>query len=488
MLGEMSAAGAVPVGLLVAVVATTLAVYVAFVEGDGPARWQQHRWFRVIALSAGVYTGVNAILTLPVSDAAVANASRISVLAAAAHVLAWRRYAEVDLRTRATRAGRIFEVVTLVLAVVYLVPGVGVTGTVIEHVVVPLGVTYHVASPTLFGRAVFALLTLQLLRTVVHYVRASRKGDRFALHHIVGLGVLLLAGVNDALVASGVVPTPLLLDVGFCAVVVVLGRVRTLRWAADVHELDDAVRDRDAFVATVSHELRNPLNAILGWSELLAGESDEPRAKNLGRIRSNALTLAKLVEDLLDVSRLASGKLSLQHRDLDLNAVVTTALDVIRADASARGVSLVSELGSDVGEISADAARVQQIVWNLAANAVKFTASGGKVVVRTERHASTVEIRVSDTGKGIAKEHLPTIFERFRQGEESTHRVHGGLGLGLSVVRDLVDLHGGEVTASSDGPGKGATFVVTLPAGRCVSGRAFAVSRSSTDDDEREVG
>lgn len=487
--------GAMSLAVLVSVIATTLAIYVALVEGDGPAaRWTQHRWFRAIALSAGLYTGVNAVLTLPVSDAAVASASRISVFAAAVHVLAWRRYAALDLRAPALRAHRALEIGLLLLAGLYMVPGVGVSGDVVAHDVSWLGVTYRVAVPTLFGRLVFALLTAYLLGTVLAYVRGVRAGERHAAHHAGALFALLLAGVNDALVASSpAAQRPLLLDIGFCAVVVGLGRVRTLRWAADIRELDEAVRERDAFVATVSHELRNPLNAILGWSELLGRAEPEggARAKNLGRIRSNALTLSKLVEDLLDVSRLASGKLSLSPREVDLNAVVATALDVVSADATARGVRVVPELGSDVGEVRVDPARMQQIVWNLAANAVKFTPAGGRVLVRTERREDRVEITVTDDGKGIAEEHLPRIFDRFRQGEEGTHRVHGGLGLGLSVVRDLAHLHGGTVTASSDGPGRGATFVVTLPVERRVSGRersARASRPDDTPDDERKAG
>jgi PAS domain S-box-containing protein len=229
-------------------------------------------------------------------------------------------------------------------------------------------------------------------------------------------------------------------------------------------EADYANRMKDEFLATMSHELRTPLQAILGYSSMLRrGVAREPD-KALDAIERNAGAQARLVEDILDVSRIVSGKLRLSMSRVDIAGAVRAALESIGPAAEARRIRVSFDLPEELGTIRGDADRIQQITWNLLSNAIKFTPPGGTVEVRAERTGSSVRIAVRDTGKGIPREHISTIFERFRQLDSSTTRQHGGLGLGLAIVRYLVEAHGGTVAAESEGPGKGATFVVTLPA------------------------
>jgi PAS domain S-box-containing protein len=238
--------------------------------------------------------------------------------------------------------------------------------------------------------------------------------------------------------------------------------------AARARALADAERTsraKDEFLATMSHELRTPLNAMLGWARILKARGvDEKRLEHgLTVIERNAETQARLVSDLLDVSRIISGKLRLTVRKVPVAAIVLSAMDVVRQAADAKGVQMTADLDPDLGSIAGDPDRLQQIVWNLLANAVKFTPARGSVFVSAAREDSIVCIRVTDNGAGIAPEHLPVIFERFQQVDSSTTRVHGGLGLGLAIVRHLTEAHGGTVTAASEGLGKGATFTVNLP-------------------------
>src|SRR5689334_11543519 len=231
------------------------------------------------------------------------------------------------------------------------------------------------------------------------------------------------------------------------------------------NEAERANRLKDEFLATISHELRNPLNAILGWAHMMrVGKLNEA---NTGRavetIYRNAKSQSQLVADLLDVSRIISGKLRLDVRTVDLINIVNAAIDSIRPAADAKGIRLQPVLDPSVGPISGDADRLQQIVWNLLTNAVKFTPKGGRIQIQLQRVNSHVEIVVTDSGIGISKEFLPHVFDRFRQADASSTRIHGGLGLGLSIVHQLVDLHGGTVGVRSEGEGKGATFSVTLP-------------------------
>jgi PAS domain S-box-containing protein len=231
------------------------------------------------------------------------------------------------------------------------------------------------------------------------------------------------------------------------------------------NEAERANRLKDEFLATISHELRNPLNAILGWAHMLRlGKLTPPNAERaVETIYRNARSQAQLVSDLLDVSRIISGKLRLDVRTVDLISIVTAALDSIRPAAEAKEIRVQTVLDPATGPISGDSDRLQQIVWNLLTNAVKFTPTGGRIQVKVHRLDSHVEIVVSDTGVGINKEFLPYVFDRFRQADASTTRVHGGLGLGLSIVHQLVDLHGGSVSVNSEGEGQGATFTILLP-------------------------
>ena len=230
-------------------------------------------------------------------------------------------------------------------------------------------------------------------------------------------------------------------------------------------EAETANRSKDEFLATVSHELRTPLNAILGWAHMLrANKLDQTtQTRALETIERNAKSQAQLIEDILDVSRIVTGKLRLDVRPVELAAVVEAAIDAVRPAADAKGITLETILDPRAGPVSGDPNRLQQIVWNLASNAVKFTGKGGRVQVQLQRVNSYIEIVVSDTGQGISTEFLPYVFERFRQADATSTRRHGGLGLGLAIVRHLVEMHGGTVLASSPGEGMGATFTVKLP-------------------------
>jgi PAS domain S-box-containing protein len=222
---------------------------------------------------------------------------------------------------------------------------------------------------------------------------------------------------------------------------------------------------KEEFLATVSHELRNPLNAILGWSRMLRGGQLPPEgmAKALDTIERNAQAQAQLIDDLLDVSRIITGKLRMDVRPADPNLFIEAAIEAVRPAAEAKGVRLQKIMDTAVVSVPGDPIRLQQVIWNLLSNAIKFTSRGGRVQVRLERVNSHVEIIVSDTGQGIAPEFLPHVFDRFRQADQRTTRQHGGMGLGLAIVKNLVELHGGSVGAASPGTGQGATFTVRLP-------------------------
>ncbi len=250
-------------------------------------------------------------------------------------------------------------------------------------------------------------------------------------------------------------------------------------------EAERANRLKDEFLATISHELRNPLNAIMGWAHMLqVGKLNEANMERaVETIYRNAKSQGQLVSDLLDVSRIISGKLRLDVRTVDLIYIVNAAIDSIRPAADAKGIRLQTILDPAAGPISGDADRLQQVVWNLLTNAVKFTPKGGKIQVTVQRINSHVEILVSDSGIGISKDFLPYVFDRFRQADGSTTRIHGGLGLGLSIVRQLVDLHGGSVSVESDGEGKGTTFTITLPFVGVISQKE-AESTNPTHTDE----
>jgi hypothetical protein len=230
-------------------------------------------------------------------------------------------------------------------------------------------------------------------------------------------------------------------------------------------EAETANRMKDEFLATLSHELKTPLTAMLGWARLLrSGELDtDTAARAIETIESNARLQAQLIEDLLDVSQIILGKLPLGVRPVELALVVEAALDAVRPAAVAKSIRLLRSLDPGTGLVSGDPDRLQQVVWNLLSNAVKFTPSKGQVEIRLAPLGRFAHLTVTDTGKGVSAEFLPFVFDRFRQADSSSTRVHGGLGLGLALVRHLVELHGGSVHAASDGEGKGATFTVQLP-------------------------
>jgi PAS domain S-box-containing protein len=253
------------------------------------------------------------------------------------------------------------------------------------------------------------------------------------------------------------------------------GDGKIVRWFgvnSDIHEhreaglrAEEASRAKDEFLATASHELRTPLNAILGWARILRSGQVDPSAyaRGLETIERNALAQVRLIEDILDGSRIITGKLHLEICPLDLAAVVRAALDAVRPAADAKGIGLIMTFEPEASRVAGDPERLQQVVWNLANNAVKFTPKGGTVTVGLARSGAHIELTVTDTGQGISQAFLPHVFERFRQAEGSTTRRYGGLGLGLALVRHLVEAHGGTVHAESEGDGRGSRFVVLLP-------------------------
>jgi signal transduction histidine kinase/DNA-binding response OmpR family regulator len=227
----------------------------------------------------------------------------------------------------------------------------------------------------------------------------------------------------------------------------------------------EANRIKDEFLSTLSHELRTPLNAILGWTQLLrmGKPSDAELTRGLDVIERNVRSQTKLIEDLLDVSRITTGKLRLSVRPMSLAPVIEAAVDAVRPAAAAKNIRLDVDTAAPSDQISGDPDRLQQVVWNLLSNAVKFTPAGGRIGVALDRVEGQAQVRVSDSGLGIDPKFLPYVFDRFRQADSSSTRSHGGLGIGLTIVRHIVELHGGTVRAESRGEGTGATFVVNLP-------------------------
>jgi signal transduction histidine kinase len=223
-------------------------------------------------------------------------------------------------------------------------------------------------------------------------------------------------------------------------------------------------RLKDEFLATLSHELRTPLNAILGWAQLLTSGKADPAMfeRAVGVIRNNAMAQSQLVEDILDVSRIIGGKLRLKLGVVQLSEVIEAALDSVSPAAGAKGITIERDMPA-IDPITGDRDRLQQIVWNLLSNAVKFTPREGRVTVRLSRSRDDVVISVEDTGIGITKDFLPYVFDRFSQADGTATRRHGGLGLGMAIVRHLAELHGGTVRADSAGENQGATFTVIIP-------------------------
>ncbi|MBI3654253.1 MAG: GAF domain-containing protein [Acidobacteria bacterium] len=249
-------------------------------------------------------------------------------------------------------------------------------------------------------------------------------------------------------------------------------------------EAEEANRIKDEFLATVSHELRTPLNAIMGWTQILRlGNLDADATLHAVEvIERNAKSQAQIINDIMDVSRIITGKLRLEVQPVQLDSVIAAALDTIRPAAQAKGVRIESVIDSSAGQVSGDTNRLQQAVWNLLSNAVKFTPRGGRVQIRLERVNSHIEITVSDTGSGIRQDFLPYVFDRFRQADSSMSRAHGGLGLGLAIVRHLIEAHGGTVQVYSEGPDQGSTFTVKLPIIVSVSRAAQARTPANADE------
>jgi signal transduction histidine kinase len=254
-------------------------------------------------------------------------------------------------------------------------------------------------------------------------------------------------------------------------------------------ESERASRLKDEFLATLSHELRTPLNAILGWTHLLRTRLDDTRqlAEGLETIDRNARVQAQIVNDLLEMSRIISGKLRLDLQHVDLASIAEEAITSSRPAADNKRIALQSTIDAAAGEIWGDPARLQQVLWNLLSNAIKFTPEGGRIDVQLERVDQHVELTISDSGQGIKAEFLPYLFDRFRQADASTTRQHRGMGLGLSIVKNLVEMHGGSVTASSAGENQGSTFVVTLPLASESGLRAYGLSLREAPEGETAI-
>jgi len=248
--------------------------------------------------------------------------------------------------------------------------------------------------------------------------------------------------------------------------IVLVATIRALLRAREAERaLREANRLKDDFLATLSHELRTPLNAIVGWAHVLRTPNLDPAivARAIESIQRNAEAQTRLVADILDVSRIVTGKLRIDSRRVDLGKITEAALETVRPSTVGRQITVDYVAASDDVTVHGDASRLQQIVWNLLANAVKFTPTGGKVRVEVRRHVGNVELIVQDTGMGIDPAFLPHVFDRFRQADASMTRSVGGLGLGLALVRDLVHMHGGTVRAESEGKDQGSSFTVVLP-------------------------
>jgi signal transduction histidine kinase/ActR/RegA family two-component response regulator len=263
---------------------------------------------------------------------------------------------------------------------------------------------------------------------------------------------------------------------------VAIENVRLLKRESSAREVaEESNRLKDEFLATVSHELRTPLTAILGWSRLLEEGSldDQLAIQAIETIRRNAKAQAQIVDDILDVSRIITGNLYVDLHPIEIMPVIEAAINVVRPTADTKGIRIETEFDSTPIVVSGDANRLQQVIWNLVSNAVKFTPSGGHVNLSLCRLDSAIEIRIVDTGQGISGSFLPYVFDRFRQADSTTTRQHGGLGLGLAIARHLLEIHGGTITAESSGEGQGATFTIRLPLLDRI-GKAYALA---ADDD-----
>ena len=343
----------------------------------------------------------------------------------------------------------------------------------------------HVGLPRaeVVGRPLFEVFPELVTRGFEAHYRAALTGEARVLAHRFHRYLLTRPGV-EAIQSARI--APLACDGAIVGTVTVIQDVservaseRELRKQIETSEAarevaEEAVRVKDEFLATLSHELRTPLNAVLGWTKILLSRQVDPAmlTRALEVIDRNAVAQTRLIDDMLDMARIMSGKLRLELQPIDLAAVAMAAIDVVAPVAAARGVEIVRYFETAVPWMMGDPDRVQQIIWNLLSNAVKFTEPGGRVTVGIVRESEVLSVYVEDTGRGIAPDFLPLMFERFRQADSSSSRRQGGLGLGLSLVRQLTELHGGRVSATSE-LGKGSRFTVTFP------------SRTAASDGER---
>ncbi|MFL6333960.1 MAG: sensor histidine kinase [Pyrinomonadaceae bacterium] len=417
------------------------------------------------------------LLTEPPGASATTSPGRMGPLASACFTLAGIAL----MLLHARRAVSLAQLLSLAVCLLALLPAVGYAyGTeALYGVARYTGIALHTAL-TLFVLGL-GLLSARAGEGAAAVISSSGSGGTVARR-------LLLAAVCVPLLlgwASLLAQRAGYFDLGFGTAALVLSiinlftaiiwrsaaklndaeRKRLVAEAAARDEAEKASRLKDEFLATVSHELRTPLTAILGWAAMLKkGDIDEATSEHaLSVIERNAKTQAQLIEDLLDVSRIVSGKLRLEVEPTDLASVIKAAADSVRPAGDAKGVQMELALDPAAGHVQGDATRLQQVVWNLLSNAIKFAPQGGTVRVGLERADSAARVTVSDTGEGISPEFLPRVFERFQQADGIIKRDLGGLGLGLTIVRHIVEMHGGGVEAFSEGAGSGATFTVTLP-------------------------
>jgi PAS domain S-box-containing protein len=334
-----------------------------------------------------------------------------------------------------------------------------------------------VAAADAVGRPLFEVVPdLMARRLDAHYTAALGGEARVLAHRFHRYLIPSRSGDAEPIQSARI--TPLEADGAIVGTVTVIDDVservaseRELRMRIEAAETaralaEDAVRVKDEFLATLSHEIRTPLNAVLGWTKILLGRQTVDPAmmtRALQVIDRNAAAQTRLIDDMLDMARIMSGKLRLEMQPVDLASIALSAIDVVSPTAAAKGIAVLTDISTDQPWMMGDADRLQQIVWNLLSNAVKFTESGGRVTVAIARHGNALRLRVEDTGRGIDPAFLPQMFERFRQADSSASRRHGGLGLGLSLVRTLTELHGGTVVGSSV-MGRGSVFTVTFPA------------------------
>ena len=334
-----------------------------------------------------------------------------------------------------------------------------------------------IAAADAIGRPLFALVPdLVARRLDAHYHAALGGESRVLAHRFHRYLIPSRAGASEPIQSARI--TPLEVDGAIVGTVTVIDDVservaseRELRTRIEAAETaralaEDAVRVKDEFLATLSHEIRTPLNAVLGWTKILLGRQSVDAAmvtRALQVIDRNAAAQTRLIDDMLDMARIMSGKLRLEMQPVDLAAIALSAIDVVSPTAAAKGIALLTDISTDEPWMMGDGDRLQQIVWNLLSNAIKFTDGGGRVTVAIARDGNRLTLRVEDTGRGIDPAFLPQMFERFRQADSSASRRHGGLGLGLSLVRTLTELHGGTVAGSSV-VGQGSVFTVAFPA------------------------